>query len=56
MVTIYNYTFTMLGDCVVTLFELLTHILNIHNSELFFFFFGWWVGGVFAITLTSKIH
>ena len=28
MITIYNYAFTMLGDCVVTLFELLTHILN----------------------------
>ena len=28
MVTIYNYAFNMLGDCVVTLFELLTHILN----------------------------
>ena len=28
MVTIYNYAFTMLGDCVVTVFKLLNHIHN----------------------------
>ena len=28
MVTIYNYAFTILRDCVVTVFELLNHIHN----------------------------
>ena len=34
MITIYKYAFTMLRDCIVILFELLTHILNINNESI----------------------
>ena len=34
MVTIYNYAFTMLVDCIVTVFELLNHIHNSHKIYL----------------------
>ena len=37
MVTIYNYAFTMLGDCVVTVFELLNHIHNRKKGGMTFF-------------------
>ena len=33
MVTIYNYTFIILEDYIVTVFELLNHI---HNNNIFF--------------------